>query len=340
MNIIQAALGTDKGINYTNIGLMIISACTAFFFPFHLFLFAYAFLGPLHYLTEVSWLEKRNFFIHKKRDIWLFVLMGVLFTIPVFLPGTSIQAYSSRCLVLSLLFAFIIFFTKNDILKYILTAVAFIFVFSKKDDFNSSSFLWFGIMLPTIIHVFGFTGLFILYGALKNKSASGIISFLVFIGLAVFLLSFFPTNNSLQISQSVEKNISSFEIINRTLILIFGFDSNVVDLQSAYTLSQTYLFTNPTAIAVARFIAFAYTYHYLNWFSKTTVIKWHEVSKKRLIVIAVLWVGSAISYIIDYRIGFKVLFLLSILHVLLEFPLNIVSAKGIGVELKSLISKK
>jgi hypothetical protein len=30
-----------------------------------------------------------------------------------------------------------------------------------------------------------------------------------------------------------------------------------------------------------RLIAFAYQYHYLNWFSKTSIIKWHEVTRAR-----------------------------------------------------------
>jgi hypothetical protein len=128
--------------------------------------------------------------------------------------------------------------------------------------------------------------------------------------------------------------------MNRSLILIFGLDPSVIDLQSAFALSKTSLFTSPVAVVVARFIAFAYTYHYLNWFSKTTVIKWHEVPKTRLALILVLWIGAIASYLIDYNFGFKVLFLLSILHVMLEFPLNLVTLKGIGVELKSIFTKK
>ncbi|MFY8186311.1 MAG: hypothetical protein ACOVLD_09665 [Bacteroidia bacterium] len=340
MSIFQTALSTDKGLNYTNIGLMIISAAMSFFFPFQLFLFAYAFLGPLHYLTEISWLEKRNFFTDKKRDIWLFILMGVLFTVPVFFKNASINAFSSKFLMLAFFFAIIIFFVKNDILKYALTIVSFFVLMSSKDDYNSQTFLWFGVMLPTIIHVFIFTGLFILYGALKNRSVSGILSIVVFIACSICLLFFIPSGETAMPDSTTEKNIGNFEIMNRSLILIFGLDPSVIDLQSAFALSKTSLFTSPVAVVVARFIAFAYTYHYLNWFSKTTVIKWHEVPKTRLALILVLWIGAIASYLIDYNFGFKVLFLLSILHVMLEFPLNLVTLKGIGVELKSIFTKK
>src|ERR1051326_6332879 len=60
-------LNTDQ-INYLNICLMLISCVMAFIFPFELFLFSYAILGPLHYLTEISWLHDRNYFTERQRD--------------------------------------------------------------------------------------------------------------------------------------------------------------------------------------------------------------------------------------------------------------------------------
>ena len=94
--------------------------------------------------------------------------------------------------------------------------------------------------------------------------------------------------------------------------------------------------SNPGYI-VMRFIAFSYTYHYLNWFSKTSVIQWHRVSKMSLIATIVIWLGSVAIYLYDYSIGLKALFFLSFLHVFLEFPLNITSFQGI---IKSIIPVK
>src|SRR4051812_27443257 len=65
-------MNTDR-LNYVNIGLMILSCVIAFIMPFELFLFSYAVLGPLHYLTEISWLHKRQYFSPGKRD---FLLLG------------------------------------------------------------------------------------------------------------------------------------------------------------------------------------------------------------------------------------------------------------------------
>ena len=64
----------DAQINYLNISLMFLSAIGAFFLPFEVFLFAYAFLGPLHYLTEISWLHDRKYFSKGK----IFAISSIL----------------------------------------------------------------------------------------------------------------------------------------------------------------------------------------------------------------------------------------------------------------------
>src|ERR1700757_4910012 len=69
-----------KTIDTVNIGLMLVSCVLAFALPFELFLFSYAVLGPLHYLTEITWLHKRDYFSNGKFDyIWLVILCTVLF---------------------------------------------------------------------------------------------------------------------------------------------------------------------------------------------------------------------------------------------------------------------
>jgi hypothetical protein len=86
---------------------------------------------------------------------------------------------------------------------------------------------------------------------------------------------------------------------------------------------------SPVFFKVQSFIAFAYTYHYLNWFSKTSIIKWHEVPKIKFVVSAILWLASLALYAVDFRLGFAAIFALSILHIVLEFPLNFVSLRSI-----------
>lgn len=97
---------------------------------------------------------------------------------------------------------------------------------------------------------------------------------------------------------------------------------SVNTMPPGYRSTDVPVYFSDAGIRVMRFIAFAYTYHYLNWFSKTSVIQWHNTSKRNLVIIAAVWIASVALYIIDYKMGLKWLFVLSFGHVLLEFPLN------------------
>jgi hypothetical protein len=97
------------------------------------------------------------------------------------------------------------------------------------------------------------------------------------------------------------------------------------------------VYKSQTGILLMRFIAFAYMYHYLNWFSKTEIIRWHKVPKSRFIAVIILWIASLAIYAIDYSKGLQWLFFLSFCHVLLEFPLNAVSFVGIFKETKTIV---
>jgi hypothetical protein len=105
----------------------------------------------------------------------------------------------------------------------------------------------------------------------------------------------------------VRQLYSGFEQLNRELLRLSGLPQNVYD---------------SSAVAVMRVIAFAYLYHYLNWFSKTSIIKWHEVRRSRVVTILAIWVAGGLIYLYDFRMGFAVFYVLGMLHVLLEFPLN------------------
>ena len=66
-------------------GLIFASFVIALYLPFELFLFAYAILGPAHYLTEISWLQKRRFFARAGYDGWVLWHPGSKYEL--FLPG-------------------------------------------------------------------------------------------------------------------------------------------------------------------------------------------------------------------------------------------------------------
>ena len=325
MSFLQKITATDKAINLTNMALMLISTVVAFIIPFKLFLFVYAVLGPLHYLTEISWLDKKNFFIKQKLQIWPYIVIAILLSIALFNDKSVIRYYSVSLIITVVVYTLCLVFSGKTVLSLILSTAILIIALLIKADKIMFLILSFGIFLPTVVHVFLFTGFFVLSGALKNKSITGFVSLVVFIGCAVsFSLIHTPNPEILSVAEKgyIQKY---FSILNQSIAGLF----NIHVLKNS-----TDIFELPAMIAVQRFIAFAYTYHYLNWFSKTTVIKWHDVSKSRLGVIAILWVLSVVFYYIDFRLGFMVLFLLSMLHVFLELPLNVISIKGIITGLK------
>lgn len=335
-------------VNYLNIALMLISCVIAFILPFELFLFSYAILGPLHYLTEISWLHKRNYFAPRKNDYILLVLLTLL----IVFPGVFGYAYttfgpkdtSGNLIVTEDIAGMMRFFSDiNPGVIFFAFAASLIMIMVKNTNYRWLSFglllvigflirkfefsrVVFSMFLPTLIHVFLFTGAFILVGALKSKSTSGYLSILVFIGCAISFFFIFPNGAGYQISEYAKRSYDvSLYSLNQQIFHSFLNIPNA-DGQTVYYSSA--------GILITRFIAYAYTYHYLNWFSKTSVIQWHKIPKQQLFVIITLWIISIILYASNYYTGLMALYFLSFLHVVLEFPLNFQSFKQIGEQLR------
>lgn len=314
-----------KTIDIANIALMVISCVAAFVVPFELFLFSYAVLGPLHYLTEITWLHQRDYFTNGKSDyIWLSLLCLLLFLFNFVFTGSANIANYLIYLAFASALGFVLF--KETLHKILFTLVA---AFSGGLILKTQAFFFlFAVFLPTLIHVFVFTGLFILLGALKNKSTTGILSLVVFVLCAVSFFILYPHFTFYSVSDYAQKTLvaSGFALVNQAFVHIF---------QLGTTTRET-IFSSDIGFGIMRFIAFAYTYHYLNWFSKTSVIKWHLVPKKWLASVLVLWLASVGLYAYDYKTGLIALYFLSMLHVFLEFPLNYRSFIGIGQEIGKL----
>ena len=60
-----------------HLGLMLSALALAYLLPFELLLIAYAVLGPAHYLTEISWLHDRQYFLSAKPIAWLLAAIAV-----------------------------------------------------------------------------------------------------------------------------------------------------------------------------------------------------------------------------------------------------------------------
>jgi hypothetical protein len=338
---VDSILNADR-INYLNIGLMLVSCAVAFYIPFELFLFAYAVMGPLHYLTEISWLHERNYFSKGKYD---FIFLG-LAAIALFITSYVLvpQDYLNQDIGAGLSTAFVcmafISALAMVLLKTALHRLIAVLVIMIAALVTRSGMIFFSVFLPTLIHVYVFTGLFMLYGALKGRSRSGYLSCIVFVFIPLLFVFWHPDPQAM--TGWAKESYRDFHALNFYMLSLW--DSSVYqyppDTQGGASMLLSGVYTSRLGIAFMRFIAFAYTYHYLNWFSKTTVIKWHKVSKIRMGVILALWIAAVGFYVYNYKLGFDVLFLLSFLHVFLEFPLNHVTFIGIVTETKSIIRGK
>ncbi len=326
-------LSVDQ-VNVLNIGLMLLAMTLALARPFELFLLAYAVLGPLHYLTEISWLHDKGYYTRRRHDYLFLLLAGGVITLsalgvwrpvsPAWGAALSFTAFGSALL-----------FTLTGEMRWRLLAIPCLLAGSALVARSGLLQSTFGLLLPTIIHVFLFTGLFILVGALKGKSRSGVASLAVFIGCSLAFALAAPFECAQPLSQYVRESYRSFSMLNYALMTPFPQHDLTVpaNLQQYVRFVNTVLYQSPAARAVMGFIAFAYTYHYLNWFSKTSIIQWHRIPRRRFAGVIVLWIASLGCYACSYRLGLRWLYFLSMTHVLLEFPLNHQSILTIGKEL-------
>lgn len=294
---------TTLTVDKINLLLLFFAFGVAYVIPFELLLLSYAFLGPLHYLTEISWLHDRKYFTLLPEDpIYLTVGSFILL-----FAGAAIFPSSAELVWILILFAFCATFIRSIWKRLLIISAGFVLLLPW---LGSTASYATAVLIPTVAHVYLFTVIFMIFGALKAKSSLGFInSFLFFVGgIVLFLLP----QSDIQIFPSyVEAHYAFFGGIADA----FG--------QMLSLPVQTVL------PAIASFLAFTYTYHYLNWFSKTSIIEWHAVSWKRAFIIGMLYAISVGLYLYDYTLGFVVLLSLSFLHVVLEFPLNFKSIQGV-----------
>ncbi len=322
---------TTSRLNYLNIGLMLLATVVAFILPFELFLFSYAVLGPLHYLTEINWLHKRNYFnSHKVSNILLFTLVSALVFAGLIGLNERFDSMQAHFVFVAFFGALVFLYINNAIVRLVLVLALFLFAFVIALDEIGFAAIFLLVLLPTVIHVFFFTGAFMLYGALKSKSKSGLISMVVFAACAISFFLFVPSGKAYNDSYILE-SYALFTEVNYQIGQLLG-------LGLSRTVESIY--QSDAGLMIMRFLAFAYTYHYLNWFSKTSIIKWHQVKRSTLLITLCIWAVSVGIYISNYETGLIWLFFLSFLHVTMEFPLNFRSFIGIGEEVAAFARKR
>ena len=328
-------------VNVLNIGLMLGSLAVAMVVPFESFLLAYAVLGPLHYLTQISWLHDRGYFTRGNRDWLLLALLaaGIVGAMLLGSIGTG-HRWMGHVAVSLMVFAFgyslLLATTKDKALRWAGALVIGSLAVALYGTRGTA--VLFGLYVPTIIHVCVFTAMFVLYGALKGRSVSAHLSALVFAGCVGAAVLWDPGTLGYTASQYAIEAYRDFGALHLQLMRDTGRLAEAVPATTTdspiYPLAgYAELFTLPGGLQIGRLIAFAYTYHYLNWFSKTSVIRWHEVPRARMVAVVVIWIVSVALYAWEFSVGMKWLLFLSFLHVLLEFPLDFRTAFGVGGEL-------
>ena len=293
----RAHVDLDR-INYVNVGLMLVATALACTLPFEVFLFSYAILGPLHYLTQISWLYDRGFYTTDRFDwVPLAVLSGAAFFAYIgwlTWEGAAFTAFGAGTLAA---------FVPSRVAKVV--GIAVLAGLAARVVSWGPAEVLFVAMLATIVHVYVFTGLFMLAGSMRSRSLSGYLSLAVYVACGIGLLFVQPAAASYDPSGYVRESLSPF-------VDVIGVMSWLIPGDGEWN----------ATVAIGRFLAFAYTYHYLNWFSKTGIIRWHEITRARMTAIGLVYVAAVAVYAYDYHLGLATLYCLSIAHVFLEFPLD------------------
>lgn len=318
----MAAPAGRLNLDRLNLALILGSALLAVGWPFETLLLAYAVLGPLHYLTEISWLHDRRYFLPRRHDVWPLLLGGTALILAVAMVAASHKsalriAIEHGALFALFGFALVMVLTPRwrTRLLALLVLVPACTLLARVDGFATSLAGY----LPTVIHVYVFTGLFMLVGTLRRPSRDSRAAMAAYV-LCPVLCWLAP------LAWSAPASAWAGHAFTGTLSSI----SRLILGDADHALDGDALLTDPLAILVTRVLALAYLYHYLNWFSKVEVIGWARMSPLRGVLIGAAWIGASALYFRDYLLGFTVLLLLSFLHVVLEFPLNHRSFRELG----------
>ncbi|MGO4506353.1 hypothetical protein CT676_35145 [Bradyrhizobium sp. MOS001] len=299
-----------RGNDAIHLGLMLLAFAASYLVPFELLLLAYVVLGPAHYFTEISWLHDRSYYLPHRG---IAAVLAIIAVIAALIDNASWfgLAMWGALVVCAMLAA-----TTSAIESMLLFMVAI--ALSAIMYSSGSSLAVIGILIPTLIHVSLFTLIFMVLGA--HRSGSRVQAALVVVYLlAVATILLLPPTAEIRISSFARVGQDYFGNVGPALGRLFGVPGLVLD-------------TRLTSL-----LAFVYTYHYLNWFIKADVIRWTEVPKARLAAMAAASAASTALYFYDYAFGFTFLLALSLIHILLEFPLDSLALRQLGAAMQGAV---
>jgi hypothetical protein len=286
-----------------HLGLMLFAFAAAYLVPFELLLLAYVVLGPAHYCTEISWLHDRSYFLPHRGIAAALAIVAIVATL---IDNASWFGFAMwATLVACAMLAAATTAAEGTLIFMVAMALSAIMVSS------GSSLAVIGILIPTLIHVSLFTLMFMTLGAWRSGSrAQALLVAVYLVAIAVILLV--PPTAEIRIASFAQTATDYFGNVGPALSRLFGIPGLKLD-------------TRLTSL-----LAFVYTYHYLNWFIKADVIRWADISRERLALVIAASAGSTALYFYDYAFGFTFLLALSLIHILLEFPLDALALRQLG----------
>jgi len=292
--------------------LMLLGVGLTYLVPFELLLLSYVILGPAHYFTEISWLHDRNYFLPHRS-----VPLGLAFVAVIAAIIDNAYWFGFVMWVSFVVCALIAATTtaaQVSVLLLIATGLTAVMYA------NGLSLAVLGILLPTLIHVSLFTLVFMILGAYRSGSRAQALLIVVYLA-AIGLILAVPPSASTQIPTFAKAGQEYFGNVAPALGRLFGIAGLRLD-------------TRLTSL-----LAFVYAYHYLNWFIKADVIRWADIPRTRLALVVAASAASTALYFYDYAFGFTVLLALSLVHIVLEFPLNGLALRQLGAAIGQVVMK-
>jgi hypothetical protein len=308
--------GGDKSQHAVNLAVLLFSAAMAWVAPLQTFIVAYAVIGPFHYLTEIAWLRKKEFFFGD----------GVvsprvyLLTASVLCVFASLDLHFKRGWAVYAIGALIVLSLGAMVRNVPVLIGALALVFATK-FFVHGYGLFVAAFVPTVVHVYFFTLIFLVSGALRGRRMSplGWLNPLLLIAIPLVMVRLSGRYGVGMPGAYWMASETSFKEIHEYISGLLGLGMHF-DSGSALA---------PSTVATFRFLAFIYLHHYLNWFAKTELLAWHKVSRRSWVAVVAIYAAMIGSYAYHFAIGFYASYFLSLLHVLLELPLNWRSGVGI-----------
>src|SRR3954452_14186167 len=293
-------------------GLMLAAVGLTYLVPFELLLLAYVVLGPAHYATEISWLHDRKYFLPQRGVALALALVAIV--------AALIDNASWFGLVMW--GAFVIY----ALIAATTTAMQGVFLviaaigLTAAMAVNGASLAVLGVLLPTLIHVSLFTMVFMALGAYRSGAAVQWALLALYVA-AVALILIVPPSAATIIPSFEKAGQEYFANVAPALGRLFGIPGLRLDTR------------------LVSLLAFVYTYHYLNWFIKAEIIHWNRMTKSRLALVVAASAASTALYFYDYAFGFTVLLVLSLAHIVLEFPLNGLALRQLGAAVGASVAK-